>query len=303
MKSKTRAELALIAATCVWGGTFPIVKVGMNYVSPVLLIAVRFVVATVVLLLFFHRRIFPIPRASMMKGAVLSLFMFLGFVAQNIGLTITSASKSAFITGMMVIFVPLLQFVIERRLPKIGNIVGVVIVAAGLWFLTSPVGAGLNAGDALTLVCALLFAVYIVYLDVISKEMTPMQLVFLQMFCTAMYALIATLAFETPVFHWSGEGIAALLYLTFLATLVTTYVQTRFQKDTTPTRAVVIFSIEPVVASLMAALILGERMGTLGVFGGALIVGGVLISELSDAVPWLNRSVDRSSDRSVEGDS
>ena len=303
MKSKTRAELALVAATCVWGGTFPIVKVGMNYVSPVLLIAVRFVVATVVLLLFFHRRIFPIPRASMMKGAVLSLFMFLGFVAQNIGLTITSASKSAFITGMMVIFVPLLQFVIERRLPKIGNIVGVVIVAAGLWFLTSPVGAGLNAGDALTLVCALLFAVYIVYLDVISKEMTPMQLVFLQMFCTAMYALIATLAFETPVFHWSGEGIAALLYLTFLATLVTTYVQTRFQKDTTPTRAVVIFSIEPVVASLMAALILGERMGTLGVFGGALIVGGVLISELSDAVPWLNRSVDRSSDRSSEGDS
>jgi drug/metabolite transporter (DMT)-like permease len=303
VKSKTRAELALIAATCVWGGTFPIVKVGMNYVSPVLLIAVRFVVATVVLLLFFHRRIFPIPRASMMKGAVLSLFLFLGFVAQNIGLTITSASKSAFITGMMVIFVPLLQFVIERRLPKIGNIVGVVIVAAGLWFLTSPVGAGLNAGDALTLVCALLFAVYIVYLDVISKEMTPMQLVFLQMFCTAMYALIATLAFETPVFHWSGEGIAALLYLTFLATLVTTYVQTRFQKDTTPTRAVVIFSIEPVVASLMAALILGERMGTLGVFGGALIVGGVLISELSDAVPWLNRSVDRSSDRSVEGDS
>ena len=303
MKSKTRAELALIAATCVWGGTFQIVKVGMNYVSPVLLIAVRFVVATVVLLLFFHRRIFPIPRASMMKGAVLSLFLFLGFVAQNIGLTITSASKSAFITGMMVIFVPLLQFVIERRLPKIGNIVGVVIVAAGLWFLTSPVGAGLNAGDALTLVCALLFAVYIVYLDVISKEMTPMQLVFLQMFCTAMYALIATLAFETPVFHWSGEGIAALLYLTFLATLVTTYVQTRFQKDTTPTRAVVIFSIEPVVASLMAALILGERMGTLGVFGGALIVGGVLISELSDAVPWLNRSVDRSSDRSVEGDS
>jgi len=303
VKSKTRAELALIAATCVWGGTFPIVKVGMNYVSPVLLIAVRFVVATVVLLLFFHRRIFPIPRASMMKGAVLSLFLFLGFVAQNIGLTITSASKSAFITGMMVIFVPLLQFVIERRLPKIGNIVGVVIVAAGLWFLTSPVGAGLNAGDALTLVCALLFAVYIVYLDVISKEMTPMQLVFLRMFCTAMYALIATLAFETPVFHWSGEGIAALLYLTFLATLVTTYVQTRFQKDTTPTRAVVIFSIEPVVASLMAALILGERMGTLGVFGGALIVGGVLISELSDAVPWLNRSVDRSSDRSVEGDS
>ncbi len=277
--------------TFVWGGTFPIVKIGMNYVSPVLLIAIRFTVATVVLLLFFHRRIFPIPRASIVKGAVLSLFLFIGFVAQNIGLTVTTASKSAFITGMMVIFVPLLQFVIERRLPKIGNIAGVVIVAAGLWFLTSPVGAGLNAGDALTLVCAVLFAVYIVYLDVISKEMTPMQLVFLQMICPAVFALIATLGFETPVFHWSGEGIGALLYLTFLATLLTTYGQTRFQKDTTPTRAVVIFSIEPVIASIMAALILGEQIGALGILGGALIISGVLVSELSDAIPWLNRSV------------
>lgn len=291
MKSKTRAEFALLAMTFVWGGTFPIVKIGMNYISPVLLIAIRFTVATVVLLLFFHRRIFPIPRASIVKGAVLSLFLFIGFVAQNIGLTVTTASKSAFITGMMVIFVPLLQFVIERRLPKIGNIAGVVIVAAGLWFLTSPVGAGLNAGDALTLVCSVLFAVYIVYLDVISKEMTPMQLVFLQMFCTAVFALIATLGFETPVFHWSGEGMAALFYLTFLATLLTTYGQTRFQKDTTPTRAVVIFSIEPVVASIMAALILGEQIGALGMLGGALIISGVLVSELSEAIPWLNRSV------------
>jgi drug/metabolite transporter (DMT)-like permease len=295
VKSKTRAELALVAATFVWGGTFPIVKVGMEYVSPILLIAVRFVVATLVLLLFFRTKIFPLSKSAILKGAVLSLFLFLGFVAQNIGLTITTASKSSFITGMMVIFVPLLQIVIERRLPKIGNIVGVVIVAAGLWLLTSPVGAGLNGGDALTLLCAVLFAVYIVYLDVISKEMTAIQLLFLQMLCTAVYALLATLAFETPVFHWSREGVAALIYLTFLATLVTTYVQTRFQKDTTPTRAVVIFSIEPVVASAMAALILGEQLGPLGMVGGALIISGVLVSELSDSIPWLNQSISRDS--------
>ncbi len=291
MNSKTRAELALLATTFLWGGTFPVVKIGMIYISPVLLIAVRFVVATIVLLLFFRRKIFPIPAASVAKGAVLSLFLFLGFVAQNIGLTITTASKSAFITGMMVLFVPLLQFVIERRPPKFGNVLGVGVVAAGLWFLTSPTGAGLNAGDALTLVCAVLFGVYIVYLDVISRDMTPLQLVFLQMSCTAVFAVVATLGFETPSFRWSTEGVAALLYLTVLATLLTTYVQTRFQKDTTPTRAVVIFSIEPIIASVLAALMLGERMGTLGMLGGALIIVGVLVSELSDGVPWLNRAV------------
>jgi drug/metabolite transporter (DMT)-like permease len=297
VKPKTRAELALVAATFVWGATFPIVKIGMEFVSPVLMVAIRFVVATVVLLLFFHRQIFPIPRAAIIKGGILSLFLFLGFVAQNIGLTITTASKSSFITGMMVIFVPLFQVVIERRMPKIGNIVGVVIVATGLWFLTSPVGEGLNSGDALTLLCSVLFGVYIVYLDVVSKEMTAMQLVFLQMLCTAVYALLATLAFETPVFHWSGEGVAALVYLTFMATLATTYVQTRFQKDTTPTRAVVIFSIEPVVASVAAAFILGEKLGALGMVGGALIITGVLVSELSDSIPLLNRSLDRTGDR------
>ena len=84
----------------------------------------------------------------------------------------------------------------------------------------------------------------------------------------------------------------SLLYLTFLATVLTTYVQTRFQKDTTPIRAAIIFSVEPVLASISAYLILGEQLGTLGIFGGGMIVAGVLISELSDNIPVLNRSFD-----------
>jgi len=289
--SKTRAELALLGTTFIWGGTFPVVKIGMVDVSPILMIAIRFVIASCVLLLFFRRRIFPIPRAAVYKGALLALFLFLGFVAQNIGLTITTASKSAFITGMMVLFVPVLQYVVERRPPLIGNVAGVVVVAVGLWLLTSPEGSSLNAGDALTVVCAVLFAGYIIYLDIISKEIATLQLLFVQMAATAVYAVAATVVFETPYFAWTTGAVASLLYLTFLATLFTTAVQTRFQKDTTPTRAVVIFSIEPVIASILAYFILGEQLGSLGVVGGALIIGGVLLSELSDGIPGLNRPV------------
>ena len=83
----------------------------------------------------------------------------------------------------------------------------------------------------------------------------------------------------------------SLLYLTFFATVLTTFVQTRFQKNTTPTRAVIIFSVEPVFASVIAYLLLAERLGELGVLGGALIVGGVLLSELSDSIPLLRRAV------------
>jgi drug/metabolite transporter (DMT)-like permease len=278
----------------IWGGTFAVVKLGMEDFSPIALVAIRFVVATFVLLALFHRRIFPLPFTAIQKGSLLGLFLFLGFVAQNIGLTITTASKSAFVTGMMVLFVPMLQFVIERRAPKLGNILGVAVVSLGLWFLTSPAGSAFNIGDALTLVCAVLFAIYIVYLDVVSKEMTTHQLLFIQLSSMGIYSILAVLFFETPRLVFRTQSVLVLLYLTLLATLVTTWVQTRFQKDTTPTRAVVIFSVEPVIASGVAYLLLGESLGVLGILGGALIIAGVLISELSDGIPFLNRAADGS---------
>lgn len=277
--------------TVIWGGTFPIVKVGMVDISPILLIAIRFVIVASLLAAFFWRRILPLRWETVMRGSILGLFLFLGFVAQNIGLTITTASKSAFITGMMVVFVPILQYVIERRPPRLGNLVGIVIVCVGLWLLTSPEGSALNAGDALTLVCAILFAMYIVYLDVVSQEMTALQLVFLQVASTAFFAVAAVLMFETPRLTLSPTSIGALMYLTFLATLLTTYGQTRYQKDTTPTRAAVIFSVEPVFAAAAAALILNEHVGATGMTGGALILCGVLVSELSDKIPGLRASL------------
>jgi drug/metabolite transporter (DMT)-like permease len=287
--TRSRAEAALLATTLIWGGTFAVVKIGMRDVSPLLLIAIRFFLAGALMLLLFRRRLFPIPRQAILKGSILASFLFLGFVTQNIGLTITTASKSAFITGMMVLFVPLLQVIIERRPPRPGNVAGVAIVTLGLWFLTSPAGESFNAGDALTIVCAVLFAVYIVYLDVISKEMTTEQLTVIQMVATGLMALAATALFETPRLVPSTTAIASLVYLTLLATVVTTYVQTRFQKETTPTRAVVIFSIEPVIATVIAYVLLGETLGTLGVLGGALIIAGVLVSEFADTIPFLRR--------------
>jgi len=287
--TRSRAESALLATTLIWGGTFAVVKIGMRDISPLLLIAVRFLLGGGLLLMVFGRRLFPLTGQAVLKGSILATFLFLGFVTQNIGLTITTASKSAFITGMMVVFVPLLEVVIERRPPRLGNVAGVGIVALGLWFLTSPDGESFNAGDALTLLCAIVFAVYIVYLDVVSKEMTTEQLVVIQMFSTGIMALAATALFETPRFVPSTSAIVSLAYLTFLATVVTTYVQTRYQKDTTPTRAVVIFSIEPVIATVIAYFLLGETLGALGVLGGALIIAGVLVSEFADAIPFLRR--------------
>jgi drug/metabolite transporter (DMT)-like permease len=292
MTAKSRAESVLFAATLIWGSTFTGVKLILGELPAIQMVFWRMGFATLVVLLISRKSLFPIRSAQLVKGAILGLLLFLGFCTQNIGMNYTTASKSAFITGMMVIFVPLLQFIVERRAPKVGNVLGVLTVSVGLWFLTSPEGSAFNIGDALTLSCAFLFAIYIVYLDVVAHDLTAMQLTFLQCATNALLALVGMFLFETITFAWSGRTIAILAYLTLFATVLTTYTQTRYQKDTTPTRAAVIFSIEPLIASVIAYFVLGERLGQLGILGGGLIILGVLTSELSDQIPVLRRSMD-----------
>lgn len=291
MTVRARAEVALLLTTLIWGGTFVVTKIGLTEIPPFAMIAARFSVASLFFLTVFHRSLFPLTRAQVRDGVVLALFLFLGFATQTVGMLSTTASKSAFITGMMVVTTPFLQVLLVRRAPRWGNLAGILIVVSGLWLLTSPAGGGFTTGDGLTLLCAFFFGVYIVYLDIVSRRSTPVQLTFVQTTACALCAIGVSAASEPAPVLPSAGGLLALAYLAVPATIVTTFVQTRYQKDTTPTKAAVIFTLEPVYASVLAALVLGETLGTGGIIGGACIVGGVLLSELSDGIPVLNRPV------------
>ena len=290
MTGKARAEGILLGITVIWGTTFALGKVVLEDVTPLQMIAFRFTFCTILLLVLFFRSTFPIRLDQAMKGGLLGLFLFFGFVVQTIGLTLTTASKSAFITGLTVVFVPLLQIIVNRRPLTFGNILGILVVTLGLWFLTSPEGSSFNAGDALTLACAVMFAVYMVYLDVVSRIMTAVQLTFVQVGTNALLAIGAMSIFESGPIHVSTFSWLGLVYLALFATFITTFMQTKYQKDTTPTRAAVIFTMEPVFAVIFAAIFLGEKQGILGIIGGGVIITGVLLSELSDSIPLLNRS-------------
>lgn len=281
MTHRARAELYLFLVTFIWGSTFVTTKYLLEGVSPFLYIAVRFGLAAVLLALVFRKEVTGLTIGAAQKGAVLGGMLSVGFILQTIGLQYTSASKSAFITGMLVVFTPICQFFIERRPPRKGNVIGVVLVTLGLYFLTSPEGSEFNIGDALTLVCALLFALYIVYLDMFGKEHNPAQLTLMQFVVAAFLGGAGAFLFEEVMFTPSGEFLLAIAYLAVFATVIAIYVQTRFQKDTTPTRSAVIFSLEPVFAAGFAFLLLGEMLGVMGLLGGGLIVGGLLVSELS----------------------
>ena len=281
MSSRTKAELFLLSITLIWGSTFATSKYLLSSISPFFYIGIRFALAALILSLLFHGRVRSMTKNSWRKGAILGSLLFLGFALQTVGLQYTGASKSAFITGMMVVFTPICQLIIERRPPKIGNVIGIVLVTFGLYLLTSPAGSEFNLGDGLNLVCAVVFALYIVYLDVYSKGEDHVQLTLSQFLVCTLLGLGAAPFVESITFIPSTGAIAALLYLTIFATVIAITVQVRFQKDTTPTRSAVIFSIEPVLAAWFAFLLLGELLGPMGLVGGGMIVMGVLVSELS----------------------
>lgn len=288
MTRRGRAELYLFATTFIWGGTFIAVKLGVVDLSPVLFVALRFSLAAVLLFFFGLKRILSTDRTLIWKASLLGLLLFLGFTLQTAGLKDTTASKSAFITGLMVIFTPFFQFAIEKRPPKIGNLAGVAIVTGGLWLLTSPSGGassggGFTFGDFLTLLCAAVFGLYIVMLDLVSKKADPLQLTFIQMIPPAVLGWMTMPMVETPILYPTPTAIAVLLYCALLGNIVCGYIQARYQRDTTPTRAVIIFTIEPLWASILGYMVLREVIGYWGVAGGVLIIAGILVSELSDS--------------------
>lgn len=271
------------------------IKSALQFISPMMFVSIRFFIASVLLLPFVYPLFKTISKKQLSEGIWLGVFLYIGFAVQTIGLQYTTATKSAFITGTFVIFTPILQTIIEKRVPTFGNILGVLLVTVGIVFLSSKenslfsvfseLGAGFNIGDFLTLICAIFYAVYIVYLDKISEHQNHRFLTFAQISVTALLSIISVgvfsaLKIEAIHLHKNNEVVFALLYTTLFATLVTTALQTKFQQAVTPTRASIIFSMEPIFASLTAYFFINEKLSNFGIIGAAFIFLGILASEL-----------------------
>ena len=292
-KTKYKSEAILLFVTVLWGGTFVIVKEALNDISSMAFLIVRFSIAGIILLPFMRKRNFT--KQNIYSGIFLGALLFAEFAVQTIGLKFTSATKSGFLTGTAVIMVPLLQVIIEKRKPTKGVIIGTILVLIGISFLSSggssilslfsDIGSNFNLGDFLTLISALFFALYIIYLDIETSKHDFLILLFLQFITTAFLGGIFLFVFSAinlePIkIDLTQNLIFAIAYTSIFATLITTALQTKYQKDVTPTKAGIIFSFEPIFSAIFAFLILGEIITNFGYFGAALIMLGLLISEL-----------------------
>jgi drug/metabolite transporter (DMT)-like permease len=278
-----RAEAALIVNTLIWGATFVLVKQALRDVSPVLFLALRFTLATVVLLVLFrgswsHPRN---PRWSLEGGALAGTFLFSGYAFQTIGLQFTSAPKSAFLTGLTAVMTPLLAAAVYRKRPRAVEIGGVLLATGGMALMTLP-GATLsmNRGDLLTVCCAACFAAHILTLSRYSPNASFGLLSTAQIGMSALWAWLLFRGMETPHIRWTPGVWAAIAITGVFATALAFTFQAWAQRYTTSTRTALIFMLEPVFAWITSYLLTGETLSARAAAGAGLILAGILVVEL-----------------------
>ncbi len=274
-------QLALIFITMIWGGTFLAVQYALNFSTPMFFVGCRFAVAALVILLISMKSIAGLTLKETLAGTAIGLMITIGYGTQTIGLQTILSSESAFLTALYVPLVPILMWIIFQKRPSLMTWIGSVLAFTGLVFLTGNgfSSINLNYGQMLTLICAFVIALEIILIGYFAgkvnlRRVTVVQLVVASGLSFASMPLVGE--HTIPAFSWPLVMIAVGLGL---ASALIQFVMNWAQRMVDPSRAAIIYAGEPVWAGLFGR-IAGERLPLLALFGGLLVVLGVLVSEL-----------------------
>ncbi|TML80853.1 MAG: DMT family transporter [Actinobacteria bacterium] len=273
-----RWELALIGVAVIWGATFTVVKDAVARMPPFLFIGLRFLLAAGVLAIIGAFR--GLTKREMQLGAITGFALFAGYAFQTVGLQYTTASNAGFITGMFVVFTPVIGAIVFRRLPSTAAGLGVILATGGLVLLAMPSGFHLRRGDALEVMTAITFAVHILLIARLGKDIPALRFTAVQIATAALLALAWSAVGEHNLGHPDAGTWFGIVLTGILATALAFLVQTRAQKEIPPTRTAVILTAEPVFAGIFGYLVADDRLGARGYAGAGLIVAGILVAEL-----------------------
>ncbi len=288
----TLAHILLLSVVFVWGATFTLIKDAFTDISPLLFNTLRMTFAFLALVIINHRSLRRINRRAILSGLVVGAFLAIGYQFQTAGLALTSPAKCAFITGLIVVFVPVFTAFPALRPPGThapgwNAALGAVLAFAGLLLLTTPAGtpwaslfSSIGTGDLLTLVCAISFAAHLLALARTSPRVPIPQLATLQIGAAALVCAI-TLPLGGPIhITVTPRLVIALAVTSLLATAAAFTIQSWAQKHLPPTHTAILLTFEPVFAWLTSLIFFHERLGARSLTGAALILAGIASAEL-----------------------
>jgi drug/metabolite transporter (DMT)-like permease len=278
------AQLLLLGVALIWGWTFVLVKESLREIGTFTFLFYRFTLAFLLLVGLFGPRLRGVEPHVWAKGALIGLTLFLGYWFQTLGLNFTTATNSAFITGLSVVLVPVLGALVFRErvtgaawLGATLSVLGLGLIVFGASLSFEPIT--LNVGDGLTFLCAVSFALQILLISRYARPENYLPILATQISVVALLSALGMLLFEGPVWPASFVAWKGIIITGVLATALAFWVQTRFQPLSTATRTAIIFSSEPVFAALFGYWLLGERLIGAQWLGALFILSAMLVAQ------------------------
>ncbi len=279
MKSRTlKSDLIMLVAAFIWGSTFVAQRIGMSYIKPFLFNAVRFLIGALFIfpLVIKDRRLFS---RSLKGGIILGLILFIAIGFQQWGLVYTTASKAGFITGLYVVFVPVLGIFMGKR-SHLGHVIGALLALFGLYLLSIRRGLYMEIGDLLVFMGAIAWTFHVQLIDTYVDETSPFSLAFIQFSVTALLSFIVALFSEGIDVKALSLSIYPLLYAGILSSGIAYTLQVVAQKEAHPSHAAIILSLESVFAAISGFIVLGERFTLRELTGALLMIAGMIVSQV-----------------------
>jgi len=277
---KTAAALLLVATTFFWGITFTVVKEAISQVDMFVFLAQRFALAALLMILpgiFFHRR----PNWSTVRaGTTLGLALFSAYAFQTAALLYTTASNTGFLTGLNVVFVPIMGAIIFKQAVPVGVRWGALIATVGLFLLCTGGEFRINSGDILGIICALCVALHLLLTGHYTHNHDVYWMTTVQMTTIAVASGVIALAGGKQVAVYYPFLLWPLLLCAIFASVFAFLVQTAMQRHIPPSQTALIFCLEPVFAAGYAYIAAGEKLSPIAWLGALLILGAMLLAEL-----------------------
>lgn len=288
MKQGTiKADCLLLATAMIWGFAFVAQRVGMDYVGPFTFNAVRFALGSLslipLILLLKKRQAEPQGRAniSFLKGGLLAgVALFAGASLQQAGLVYTTAGNAGFITGLYVVIVPILGLFWRQR-PHAGTWIGAVLAAVGLYFLSVTDTFTISFGDLLILIGAFFWAGHVLLIGWLAPQTDSLKLASAQFAICSLLSFIMAFIIEVITFEAIWQAAVPILYGGLGSVGIAYTLQVIAQRDAHPAHSAIILSLEGVFAAIGGWLLLNEILSGRGLFGCALMLAGMIFSEMS----------------------
>ena len=281
MTKQIKADIALLLVTVGWGTSFILTKNTISQMPTYNFLAIRFLLAFIISAIIFSKQMLKIGKKELKYGIMLGALLYGTYAFQTVGLNYTTASKSAFITGFNVVLVPVFfTLLMKKRLDK-KSYISVILAFIGLAFLTLNQNiSNINIGDVYTLICAFLCAFHIIFVGKYTVNVESISFAVIQIGTVGILSLITSLMVEKPVIPSNYNAWISIVILSVVCTSGAFIVQSVAQNYTSPTHTALIYTGEPVFAGIFAFIFIGEVLGLRGMIGAALILVGMITSEV-----------------------